>query len=259
VNAVRLNIPFGEGRDFTAVAAINDTLNELRAAGRFRVDFSGTDVALVGAWRGRDRGLVGVDLRGTLGVGWWLEGAYLLGGSPHEEIAAGIDYSFPILERATAFAEYYRNGAGSTNPGASARGEALSAAVGPVCATGGLPLATTERDPFAPFVTGRDYLVFGATLGILPELSTSLSGLQNLNDGSGLLVPTVTYNVLDWLDVAASAQVPYALDANGGELKPRREDLIISVNVPDQGGQLSADLSGLVPAATVTLWTRASF
>lgn len=259
VNAMRLNIPLGEGRDVTAVAAVNDTLNEMRAAGRFRVNISGTDVALAAAWRGQKRGLVGLDLRGTLGVGWWVEGAYLLGDSPHEEIATGIDYSFPILERATAFAEYYRNGAGSTNPSATARGGTLSATGGPVCATGSLPLAATERDPFAPFVAGRDYLVVGATLAISPDLSTSVSGLQNLNDGSGLLVPTVSYNVLDWLDVAVSAQVPYALDANGGELKPRPEDLVISTDVPELGGKLSADLSGLVPAATVTFWTRASF
>jgi hypothetical protein len=84
-----------------------------------------------------------------------------------------------------------------------------------------------------------------------------MMGLQNLNDGSGLLVPTISYNVLDWLDVAASAQVPYALDSDGGELKPRQEDLFLSAEVP--GGTLSADLSGLVPAATVTIWTRASF
>jgi hypothetical protein len=98
----------------------------------------------------------------------------------------------------------------------------------------------------------------GATLGILPELSTSVAGLQNLNDGSGVLVPTVSYNMLDWLDVAVSAQVPYALDSDGGELKPRPEDLRLEIELPPDR-KLSADLSGLIPAATLTLWTRASF
>jgi hypothetical protein len=257
VNAARFNIPFSKAHDFTAVAAVSDALNELRAAGRLRVNFSGTDFALVGAWRGKDRGLIGLDLRGTFGVGWWVEGAYLTSTPRHEEIAVGIDYSFRFLERTTAFAQYYRNGAGSTHP-RGLMGSALLAAVsGPVCATGSLPLCGTERDPFAPFTSGRDYLLIGTTLLVLPELSASLAGLQNLNDGSGLLVPTIQYNALDWLDVALSAQVPYALGAQGGELKPRREDLILAL--PGPTGTLSADLSGLLPAATITFWTRASF
>jgi hypothetical protein len=260
VNAVRLNVPFGETRDLTLVAALTDTLDEVRAAGRLRMNFSGTDVAAVVAWRGRERGLVGLDLRGTLGVGWWVEAAYVLGSQRHEELSAGIDYSFPILERATAFAQYYRNGAGSADPSAAVRRANLSMAGGPECASGTLPLGSgaAERDPFAPFVTGRDYLMVGATLGILPELSTSVAGLQNLNDGSGVFVPTVHYNVLDWLDVAMSAQVPYALASSGGELKPRPEDLRLELELPPDR-RLSADLSGLVPAATLTLWTRASF
>ncbi|HZI15920.1 MAG TPA: hypothetical protein VE153_36475 [Myxococcus sp.] len=120
VNAVRALIPFGERNDFSAVVATNDALNELRAAGRVRLNWAGTDFAFVGAWRGEDRAMVGIDLRGTLGVGWWVEAAYFPGRQAHEEVAVGVDYSFPLLERATVFAQYYRNGAGSREPGVSA-------------------------------------------------------------------------------------------------------------------------------------------
>ncbi|MBI3183213.1 MAG: hypothetical protein HYZ28_13835 [Myxococcales bacterium] len=258
VNAVRAHVPFGELRDFTAVVAVNDALDELRAAGRLRLNFSGTDLALLGAWRGRERGLVGLDLRGTFGVGWWVEAAYLFGAPAHEELAVGIDYSIPLLERATAFAQYYRNGAGSAEPGFTGRSGGLSAAVAPTCARGESPLGgAAERDPFAPFTFGRDYLVVGAMLGILPELSASLAGLQNLNDGSGVVVPTVSYNALDWLDLSLSAQVPFSWGAGGGEFDPRPEDMVIRVPAP--GRPLTADLSGLVPDATITFWSRASF
>ena len=255
VNAVRVSVPFGEKRDLMAVAAMNDALDEFRGAARLRLNFAATDVALVGAWRGRDRGLVGIDLRGTIGVGWWVEGAWLFGPDPHEEIAAGIDYSFPILERAVAFAQYYRNGAGSAEPSALSGG--LSRTAGPSCSSGELPWGAGEPDPFAPFVSGRDYLLVGSTLAIVPELSASLAALQNLNDRSGMVVPTVNYNVLDWLDLAVSAQVPYALDTDGGELKPRAEDL--TLRMPGPSGVATADLSGLVPDATLTFWARASF
>jgi hypothetical protein len=260
VNAVRAVVPFGDSHDVTAVVATSDALDELRAAAKLRLNWAGTDFGLVSVYRGAHRnGLVGVDIRGTLEVGYWLEAAYLVGESPHEELAVGIDYSFPILERATAFIQYYRNGAGATDPSGYQRSAALGAIAPPTCAGSSLPLgaANTQRDPFAPFVLGRDYLVAGSSVLFLPELSATLAWLQNLNDGTGLLVPTVSYNLLDWLDLALSAQIPYAVD-RGGELKPSRRDLRLQVAAPS-GETLTADLSGLVPDTTLTVWSRASF
>jgi len=258
VNAVRAVVPIGESHDVTAVVASNDALNELRAAAKLRLNWAGTDFALVSVYRGAHRnGLIGIDIRGTLEVGYWLEAAYLVGETPHEELAAGIDYSFSIFERATAFLQYYRNGAGSTDPSGYQRNAILGGIRGPDC--GSLPLsvgASPARDPFAAFTLGRDYLVAGANVLFIPELSASLAWLQNLNDGTGLLVPTVSYNALDWLDLALSAQVPYAA-AGGGELKPGRRDLRLRYGT--LGDAVSVDLSGLVPDATVTLWSRASF
>lgn len=236
VNAVRLNLPLTESLDLSSVAALDDTLEEFRGAARLRLNVGGSDLALVGAWRGENNdALVGVDLRGTLGVGWWVEAAYLFGRNPHEEVSVGVDYSFPILERAVVLAQYYRNGAGSTDVSPALRF--------------GLQLGGGERDPFAPFVLGRDYGLLGATLGILPELSASAFALQNLNDGSGAGIVTTSWAALDWLELAASAQLPYQLWGDGGELRPRPEDLVFN----------AVDFSGLVPDATVTVWTRASF
>ena len=59
-------------------------------------------------------------------------------------------------------------------------------------------------DPFAPVFQGRDYVMVSAMLGIIPELSTSVFAIQNMGDGSGMVVPTVTGRPLDWLDVALS-------------------------------------------------------
>jgi hypothetical protein len=262
VNAARVNLPLGEGRDLAAVLATSDTLDQIRAAARARINWAGTDFALVGAWRGDSQtGLVGLDLRGTLGVGWWIEGAYLLGQGGHEELAVGVDYSWPLLERALVFGQYYRNGAGQTGPSATSRVASVQALQGPVCGTGAfqVPIGTTvRRDPFAPFTTARDYLLLGGMLGILTELSANLAFLQNLNDGSAVLIPTVSYDLRDWMNVALSAQVPLAVWGGGGELRPRPEDLRVGVQLP--GGQaLGADLSGLVPAAVVTLWSRVSY
>lgn len=263
VNAVRVSVPFGERHDATAVVAANDAFTTLRAAGRVRLNWLETDWALIGAYRGgQNHGLVGIDIRGTLELGYWIEAAYLIGDNPHEELSAGVDYSFPILERAVLFVQYYRNGAGATQPSGYARTASFGALSGPTCAgTAALPFGGSstqagQRDPFAPFVLGRDYLIAGASLTILVELMSTVSLVQNLNDGTGLLVPTVTYNALPWLDLSLSAQVPFAWN-HGGEFKPSRRQLRLQVDTPD--GPLTADFSGLVPDATVTLWSRASF
>lgn len=259
VNALRVSVPFGDLNDFTAVAASNDAFTAARAAGRLRINWLDTDFALVGAYRGdQSNGLVGVDIRGTLELGYWLEAAYFIGPKPHEELSVGVDYSFPILERALIFLQYYRNGAGSPDPSRYAPSQSVGAIAAPSCENTTLPLSgAAEPDPFAPFTKGRDYLIASASLVVLVDLSSTLALVQNLNDGSGLLVPTVTYAALDWLDVSMSAQVPFAL-RGGGEFKPSAKDLSLELEAPD-GELLRADLSGLVPAATITLWSRASF
>jgi len=252
VNAARAHVAFAELTEATLVAAVDDTLTRGRAAARLRAHFAGVDVAASGAWRGGDAWLAGVDLRGTLGVGWWVEAAvHPTAGHVHEEVAAGVDYSFPVLERLVVMAQYYRNGAGEVHPSVTARAAGLAGAAGPTC-TGATPFGGAA-DPFAPFTLARDYLLVSVVVQVTTDLSVTLPVLQNLDDGSAVAIPTVSFAATDWLELWASAQVPFATWGGGGELKPRRGDLIV------QAGPSRVDLAGLVPTATITLWTRASF
>lgn len=265
VNALRVTVPFGQVSDVTAVVAGNDTFTGLRAAGRVRVNWKGTDFALVGGWRGEGTSAyAGVDVRGTAVVGFWFEGAWVFPSSAsstvvgHEELAAGLDYSFPVLEQLVVFAQYSRNGSGLVSPNQYASATSrLAGGLALSCASTGLFGAPRPADPFAPFTIGREYVLAGASLGVLPELSASLTALANANDGTGLVLPVVSWAALDWLDVSASASIPFLAFGSGGEFKPRAQDLRVAVTTPQ--GTLHADLSGLVPAFTVTLWTRASF
>ncbi len=256
VNAARLSVPFGELNDVTAVAAIDDALKTPRAAVRARVNRWGTDFALVGVYRGDTQsGLVGVDLRGTLELGWWVEAAWNFSPRGHEELAAGVDYSFPVLEQLVVFAQYYRNGGGATSPDQYAALQSRLAGQSVfVCTGANLFGSSATPDPFAPFTVGRDYLMAGASLGALPDLSFSLTGLQNLDDGTLLVVPGVSWGATGWLDLSATASVPAAVWGKGGEFKPRAQDLVVTV----PGGP-QANLKSLVPTATLTAWARASF
>lgn len=254
VNAARAHLAFGGLTDATLVAAIDDALQTGRAALRLRTNRWGTDFALVGALRGGGDWLAGLDVRGTAGVGFWLEAAlHPTGGSVHEELALGVDYSFPVLEKLVLLAQLYRNGAGETDPDRYARSARLSGIEGPCCGAPGTPFAAQKRDPFAPFTLARDYLLASAALQATPELTFTLAFLQNLDDGTAAALPTLTWAALDWLEVSLAAQVPLATWGSGGELKPRPQDLRLLL------GGLTADLAGLVPAATLTCWTRASF
>lgn len=272
VNSVRLNIPLPADNDLTMVVATSDLFDAFRLAGRFRTRVAGTDIAMVGAWRGQGSsadgtGLVGLDVRGTNVVGWWFEGAlHIDGQTVQEEFVAGLDYSFPVLDGMVLMAQYLRNGRGG---GAAGLGSIGSAIHGPECDLSGVPAAgggeapslfpeAAEADPFAPTFSGRNYLFLTISQRFIEEISASVVALQNLDDGTGFLIVNLNTSPLGWLEVAVSAQVPYAL-ADGGEFKPREQDLTLTQDLGPLLGEFEADFSGLLADATVTVWTRVSF
>ncbi len=263
VNVARGTIPLGGSSNrFQLMVGSDDLFRYLRAASRITVNALQTDFSLVGAYRGEvDEGLVGVDVRGTAGIGYWLEGAVRMrpldprspgrGTEAWAELAVGADYSFPVLESLLITGQYYYNGREQDGaaPGLSDR------LVGPTCETGTpLPEAGTA-DPFASFVRGTHYGLLGVNLAITPDVSVSLNGLHGFDDHTGILLPTVSVRPTGWLTTTLNVQLPYDATGGGGEFKPASEDLVL--RVPDT--EVSVDLSGLVPSFTAILWTRASF
>ncbi len=173
VNAVRSFVGLSARTDITCVGGIDDALRHGRAAGRVRTNVAGTDIAVVGAWPGQSDWLAGLDLRGTLGVGWWVEAALRTARNSarsHEEVSVGVDYSFPVLEKLVTMVQYHRDAAN-------------------------------------PAVT--DSLLAGLTVQVDPDLAVSGFALRNLGGAGGFAVPTVTYAVFGWLEVAGSAQFAF--------------------------------------------------
>jgi len=246
-----------------AVAALDDGLEHSRLASRLRVNARGVDLAVSGTWRGDTRdGQVGLDLRGTNLVGWWVEGALFPGSDSYTELTVGGDYSFPVLERLVVLAQYYRSGSGATRPDDYRRSLARLGAALPRCDVDLGPFLGREAadsSPFARFTLARDYLLAGATSSVTPDLSANAFVLQNLNDGTALWVPTLSFLATDRMDLSLSAQVPFKLWGEGGELKPRAGDLRFEGSFPPGTDPLVLDLSGLVPTATLTFWARFSF
>ncbi len=266
VNALRVTVPVGEGHQVQAVVGANDDFTAARAAAKATFGVGLADLSLVAAWRQESEdGLAGVDIRGTAGVGYWVEAALHGGvdGEVYEEVAMGIDYSFPVLENFVVALQYYRNGSGNTDPlsqGGGATGQLGGSVAAPECAGGASPFGgsdDSEERRFAPLLGGRDYGLLSAQLAITPEWSASALWLQSLTDGSGMVVPTATYLVNDWLTVSAAAQLPLSIWGDGGELHPGDDDLTLATGPAADAPRV--DLGGLVPAATLIVWTRANF
>jgi len=259
VNALRATMPIGEDHETQLVVGSNDDFTAVRAAARGTLGLGEHEVSLVGAYRQEsDDGLVGLDVRGTLGVGYWVESAIHIDGEGEvfEELVVGIDYSFDVLELLMVTLQYYRNGAGSTD---AAGGVASATEIaGPECETP-LPFGgDATRGKFDPVFRGRDYAMLSFQLAVLPELSTNALWVQNVGDGTGLVVPTISYAPTGWLTLALAAQVPFSLWGDGGELDPADSDLILTATAPD-GSPLTVDFSSLAPAATFTFWSRLAF
>jgi hypothetical protein len=261
VNALRATVPIGDAHQVRALIGANDRLDAVRVAanGTLRIDV--VDLSLVGAWRQESGdGIVGLDVRGTYGVGYWLEAAlHVAGLEPEdrfEEIAVGVDYSFGVLEILVLTGQYYRNGGGSPEPDTGAGAARMGAAIeAPDCGDSAPSLfGDVEPDAFAPFFSGTDYGMLSMSLGILPDLRVNGVWVQNLRDGTGLAVPMVSFAPTGWLELVLAAQIPVALWGDGGELRPAHEDLRVEVQ-PGVG----VDLGGLVPEATILCWSRFSF
>ncbi|TNE92131.1 MAG: hypothetical protein EP330_02965 [Deltaproteobacteria bacterium] len=258
INAGRITVPFGGVHKVQAVLATDDLFTELRGAGRLTFNALQTDWSVVGWGRhtnllsedGVYDGLVGVDLRGTLGVGWWLEGGLRLAEEKYGLLAVGVDYSFPVFQSFIVVGQYIYNGAGEPDPDnydPLARFQMVMD-----------PDAASALDPAAPFFLGQHYAMLVVNAGLTQDLSFTLASFQNLEDGSGFAVPTVGVRPNGWWEVSLSAQLPYRL-AGPGEFSPADEDLVLSVEPLPGVGPYTADFSGIYPDATFILWTRASF
>lgn len=264
VNSARVTLPIGQRNQLQAVAATDDLFRYGRIAARGTVNALETDFSVVGAYRGDARnGVVGLDIKGTLEVGFWFEGVlHLSEDAPYEELAVGLDYSFPVLERLIVGAQYYRNGSGATDPKDYATGSKATGGVeGPDCLAPdveALFAGAGEADPFAPLTVGTDYALVQVALSVIPAVSVSAVGLQNLRDGTGYGVPTFSWRPTGAFEIGASGQIPFRLWGRTGEFKPAAPDLVLDVPSP-AGGDIDVDLNGLVPDATFIAWTRLNF
>jgi hypothetical protein len=257
IDAVRADVPIGASQ-ITGVVAVDDNLGPLyqdpieaplvSGAMRATLRAANTDWSAVGQVKSDGNWFAGADLRGTLGVGWWVEGGWrsteelsLLGSL---EVVAGIDYSFPVLNRFYLAAEYRYDGTG-TSPDEYDFSSRYAGSASPIACDF---LAGSGEE--ARTTLGIHYVDQITSIQFTQDFGVTNSVLVNLLDGTGLLVPDVFLNVGTHVALHATAQVPFGTD---GEFRPAPGDLAYTV------GTTSADLSGIYPDASLFGWVRYSF
>ncbi|MDP2311855.1 MAG: hypothetical protein Q8P41_03050 [Pseudomonadota bacterium] len=254
VNAVKAAIPIGD-HQVTAIFAVDDDLSPLTAeeiaapdlSGAVKATFraGGTDLSAVGHLASDGDWFAGADLRGNLGVGWWVEGGWH-GKAGAAEVVVGADYSFDVLSLLYVAAEYRYDGTGALPEDYDFASRSTGATNPFDCAF--LPVPAEEVEPRTTL--GQHYADASLRLSITEDFGVGGVAIVNLLDGTGYAVPDVFANVGANAAVHVGAQIPFGA---GGEFRPSAEDLSYTA------GAYSADLSGLVPDATLIGWVRYSF
>lgn len=276
VNAVKATVPLGAHQAQVLVAADDDLSHfwsgdtELEfsdlpfsAAAKFTLVAADTDWSLVGFGRTDGTWFGGVDLKGTLGVGWWVEGGFhgkkneddlaldinddgaWTGGAGAPEVVVGVDYSFAVLERFYLAAEYRYDGSGSSPEDYNYTARTTGVDIHYDCTA-----LTATAPEEARSTLGIHYIDAAVNLAATRDFTIQTAVVYNLLDGTGVIVPDVSYTLGDHWAIHLGAQVPFGED---GEYRPPAEALAVTTS------KFTVDMSGLLYDAALQGWVRYSF
>ena len=264
VNAVRANISLGE-HSITALATMDDDLSAFEKADDFPeyedlpvgIAAKGTlralqtDFSAVANYRPDGDYFLGGDVRGTIEVGWWVEGGWH-GLAEAPEVVVGLDYSLPIGERFFVAAEYRYDGTGEADPDDYDYTLRTSSSIELPwdCPFPTFGVTEGEEAPEPRVTLGQHYIDGNVTTVFLDDYGAIMTAIVNVQDGTGMLIPDVSANFGERWQVHAGAQL---LVGNEGEFNPPEE--LFKLDVGDE----SVDLTGFIPSATLNTWVRYSF
>jgi len=253
VNAIRANLSVGEAQ-VAAVAAIDDSLSKAQFGLRPTINVLQTDVSPVASIDSDGESFAGLDLRGQLGVGWWVEGGTELGADEGllPEISVGIDYSFDIFDGLLFGAQYTYDATGGADPRyyeLSDRGVSLVPV--PDCDAAAELFANVEGGE-PRFTIGQHYGLGWARLVINDEWGFTATGLTNLQDYSSLVIPNLAWTPGGNWSVNAGAQ----LLLGEGEFSPTVH--MTNVTFGEGASGATVDFDGVIPTWSAFVWGRYS-
>jgi hypothetical protein len=251
VNAARMNWAWENGGQFTAVAAVNDTLDQGRFGIRPTWNVMETDISPVASMDTELDSFVGLDLRGQKGVGWWVEGgAHLQEGEALPEVSVGLDYSLLVRQGLLFGLQYTYDGTGIADPldySLAARGTILVPL--PSCDAAAETFSMPE-DVEPRFTIGQHYGMAWTRLAWDENWTLQASALMNLQDRSTFVLPSLGWTPGDRLSLNLGAQ----LLLGEGEFSPGVH--VSRVDFGEGPSKFTLDFDGLIPNWSVFSYVR---
>jgi hypothetical protein len=250
VDAARATVPIGESHQVVGVAAVERDLEGGRLGLRPTVNLWQTDMSGVGVLDTDGEGFVGVDLRGQVEVGWWVEGGVHLLEEATPEVSVGLDYSLPVDSRLFFALQYTFDGTG-VDPGEYSLASRGMVVETPECSDSsmvldlGLPEAVEPR-----FTLGRHYGLAIARFYPGDLWAVQAMALVNLEDLSAVVVPTVSWTPGQRWSLHGGAQVMWG----EGEFAPGGDLTTLTIGAEDS--PVKIDFGGIVPDVVGFLYAR---
>lgn len=218
VDAVRVDVQLGAKASAELVGVFSQTLEASAVAGRLRGYLGPVDAEVVGGWRAKDwfAGLTGsasvfdAELHGELAA-FFLPEAWRHGGAFGNDrlvlkAVLGLSYQFDVGEGLRAMLEYHASGFGLPFPISAAELAADSA------------LQTRFlRGDFQ--ILGRHALAASLSYPFDVTLSASLMVLVDPLDGSGVVAPSLSWDLADSVSLLGSGYVGWGALPAGLELR----------------------------------------
>lgn len=218
VDAARLDVQLGARASAEVLGVFSDPFEASAVAGRLRGYLGPVDAELVGGWRAGD-GFAGVsasasvldaELHGELAA-FVLEEPWRHGGTFGNDrvvlkAVAGASYQVAVGEGLRLLAEYHFNGFGLEFPvsvAELARDDAFTARL--------------RRGDFQTL--GRHLLAAGASYEVGMTLGLGVQLLVDPSDGSGLLAPSLSWDLAESVSLVAAGYVGWGLGPAGLDLR----------------------------------------
>ncbi|MBC8459014.1 MAG: hypothetical protein H8D67_13555 [Deltaproteobacteria bacterium] len=201
VSALHAYIPLSDTASIATVLAFGDTVNDARTSLKASAVPFGVDFALSLTKDGTKQWIYGLDLKGELKVGYWLEGAYFRTTDDNfYKVECGLDYTFGFGNGIYVALEFFHDSSGFEKLDKDAFTKLL----------------TRERDNLS-----RNYLYMIWQYQINDFASFRPASILNADDRSFILLPTFSYLLFTDVEIIVGANIFGGKE--GGEYNPNNK------------------------------------
>ena len=201
VSALHAYIPLSNTASIATVLAFGDTVDDARVSMKASAVPFGIDCAVSVTKDATKQWIYGLDLKGELKVGYWLEGAYFRAtDDDFYKVECGLDYTFGFGNGIYLALEFFHDSSGfeKLDKGAFTK------------------LLTRERENLS-----RNYLYMISQYQISDFASIRPAFILNADDRSFILLPTFSYLLFTDVEVIVGANIFGGKE--GGEYNPNNK------------------------------------